>query len=79
MVQLPDVTKEEAFQAGVARERTLRAGTRTALAVALRKDNALLGAITTGRREVKPFTKNQIALLQNFAAQVNHSSRIAAT
>jgi signal transduction histidine kinase len=69
VVQLPDVTKEEAYQSGVGQERTQRAGTRTALAVALRKDDALIGAITTGRREVKPFTESQISLLRSFAAQ----------
>jgi GAF domain-containing protein len=69
VVQIADVTKEEAYQAGVGRERTQFAGTRTALAIALRKDHALIGAITAGRLEVRPFTDKQIALLQNFAAQ----------
>jgi GAF domain-containing protein len=69
VVQIADVSKEEAYRAGVARDRTQHAGTRTALAVALRKDDVLIGAITTGRREVRPFTDKQIALLQNFAAQ----------
>jgi two-component system, NtrC family, sensor kinase len=44
-------------------------GARTLLSVPLRRKGKLLGIIVSARREVKPFTEQEISLLESFAAQ----------
>src|SRR5260370_30265258 len=67
---MPDATEEEVYRTNPAfREFIDASEIRTGVMVALRKDEALLGAIVVHRKEVLPFTDKQIALLQNFAAQ----------
>ena len=69
-VHVTDVRETDTYRDNpVARERAETANQRTWLAVALRKDGALLGVIMIYRSIVRPFTSKQIALLQNFATQ----------
>jgi two-component system, NtrC family, sensor kinase len=71
-VHIPDITDDEGYRAGNPGKRALAelGGARTALWLPLRKDHALLGTFMIYRQEVRPFTEQQIALLQSFAAQV---------
>src|SRR5215467_8938330 len=70
VVHVADVRKTSTYRDyRNSRNRFQLANIRTWLGVALRKEDALLGVIIVVRREVRPFSDKQIALLQNFAAQ----------
>jgi GAF domain-containing protein len=70
VAQVADATQEKAYRTlSSYKELVDISGIRSTAAVALRKEDVLLGAIVVYRREVRPFTDKQIALLQNFAAQ----------
>jgi GAF domain-containing protein len=70
-VQFADVVDSTGYRAGDPMPHAFveLGGGRTVLAVSLRKDDLFLGEFAVYRREVRPFTDKQIALLENFAAQ----------
>jgi GAF domain-containing protein/nitrogen-specific signal transduction histidine kinase len=71
VVHEADITETEGYRDGNPNRHAMAdlGGVRTQLTVALRKDNTLRGVLAIYRREVRPFTDKQIALVQNFAAQ----------
>src|SRR5262249_13527422 len=70
-VHIVDIPSDESYRQGkLARAVFDLGGIRTILLMPLRKDTGLpLGAFNIYRKEAKPFSDKQIALLQNFAAQ----------
>jgi GAF domain-containing protein len=66
-----DMAGEAVYRAGdpIRRAMVDLGGVRSAAQIALRKDNALIGALNIYRPELGSFTDRQIALLQSFADQ----------
>jgi signal transduction histidine kinase len=71
LIHVADATKESAYLKGVQpfKEFVDVFGARTILLVPMLKEDTLVGVIAIYRKEVRPFTDKQIALLANFAAQ----------
>jgi len=68
-VQIHDILTESEAEYALAREIAFKTGWRSALAVPLVRESRALGAIVLRRKEVRPFTEKQIALLKTFADQ----------
>jgi PAS domain S-box-containing protein len=72
VAHIPDLKEDSAYATEREPLRVVtvdHAGARTFLAVPMVKDDQLIGAIVIYRQEVRPFTDEQIALVENFAAQ----------
>jgi signal transduction histidine kinase len=70
-VHVADLSASEDYRAGSPLRRAIvdLCGARTGLAMALRKDDALLGIFVIYRQEVRPFADREIDLLKSFASQ----------
>src|SRR5712672_1615225 len=66
---IPDFTAIEGDHRDDFCIRVVNAGIRTGLFVPLLKDNEIVGIISLSRKQVQPFTDNQISLFSDFAAQ----------
>src|SRR5215471_8129325 len=69
IISVADLPDHETTRASLHTRNLVRHGARSYVTVALRKEEHFLGLIGIYRKEVRPFTDKQIALLQNFAAQ----------
>ena len=72
LIHTIDLMEEDIYRQGNLSCRALvdLGGARTSLMVPLRKDDVLLGFIHLYRRVIRPFSNEQIALLNNYAARV---------
>ena len=68
-IHIHDVVAVAETEFPISRSLQALSGDRTVLAVPLLRDGAAIGAILIRRQEVRPFTDEQIALLQTFADQ----------
>jgi GAF domain-containing protein len=68
-VHIPDLTAVEDDHRDEFWTTSVNAGLRTGLVVPLLKDNEIVGTISLGRKQLRPFTDKQISLFRDFAAQ----------
>jgi two-component system, NtrC family, sensor kinase len=66
VVQIPDVLTDRVYEL---KSEQQAAGYRSVLAVPMLRDGEPIGAISLGRREPRPFSDKQIALVKTFADQ----------